>query len=146
MTKIDFYVLSGTGQQARENMACRLVDKIYQLNRQIYIATESQQDAQRIDDMLWTFRPGSFIPHCIGMDEPAKTSQTPVIIGYKSTTPELGDVLLNLTHEVPLFFSQFDRVAELVSADEQSRALSRNRFKFYKDRGYELTTHEIAKE
>ena len=144
MTKIDFYVLSEAAPQARENLACRLVDKIYQLNRKIFIATESQQDARRIDDMLWTFRPGSFVPHCI--DDSANSSQYPVIIGFKNSAPEMGDVLLNLTHEVPLFFSQFDRVAELVAADEQSRALSRNRFKFYKDRGYELTTHEMDKD
>jgi len=143
MTKIDFYVLPGESRLERETMACRLIDKIYQLNRQVYVVTESQQDAQRIDDMLWTFRPGSFIPHCI--DGANSTVQIPVVIGFKDNAPEMGDVLLNLTHEVPLFFSQFDRVAELVAADENSRALSRNRFKFYKDRGYELTTHEMAK-
>ena len=143
MTKIDFYVLSGEGRQAREAMACRLIDKIYQLDHQVFVVTESQQDAQRIDDMLWTFRPGSFIPHCI--DGTNQAAHPPIIIGFIDKAPEMGDVLLNLTHEVPLFFSQFDRVAELVTADENSRALSRNRFKFYKDRGYELTTHEMAK-
>ena len=52
--------------------------------------------------------------------------------------------MLNLTHEVPLFFSQFNRVAELVDADENARSQARNRFKFYKDRGYELDTHDMT--
>jgi len=142
MTKIDFYVLSEFGQQAREAMACRLIDKVYQMQHRVYVHTESQQDAQRFDDLLWTYRPGSFIPHCIG--KPGQNDVAPVIIGCTDQVPEMNDVLLNLTHEVPLFFSQFDRVAELVTADEQSRSLSRTRFRFYKDRGYELTTHELA--
>ena len=66
------------------------------------------------------------------------------MIGYQELIPEIHDVLLNLTDEVPLFFSQFDRVAEFVDADENSRSLARSRFKFYKDRGYDLTTHELT--
>ena len=142
MTKVDFYLLSGAGLAAREAMACKLVDKVYQLKHKIYIHTDSQQNAVRVDDALWTFKPGSFIPHCLY--QPGKESPEPVMIGYQEQIPDLHDVLLNLTDEVPLFFSQFDRVAELVDADENSRSLARSRFKFYKDRGYDLTTHELA--
>lgn len=142
MTKIDFYLLSGTGPNAREAIACKLIDKVYQLKHQVYVHTESQQDAQRLDDLLWTFRPGSFIPHSVY--SPGSTPDTPVVIGYQDHTPEIHDVMLNLTHEVPLFFSQFNRVAELVDAEENARSQARNRFKFYKDRGYELDTHDMA--
>ena len=142
MTKVDFYLLSGAGQAARDAMACKLVDKVYQLNHKIYIHTGSQQNATQFDDALWTFRPGSFIPH--GIYQPGKESPEPVMIGYQDQIPEIHDVLLNLADDVPLFFSQFDRVAEFVDADENSRSKARSRFKFYKDRGYDLTTHEMS--
>ena len=142
MTKVDFYLLSGAGQAARDAMACKLVDKVYQLKHKVYIHTSSQLNATQIDDALWTFRPGSFIPHSIY--QPGKESTEPVLIGYQEQLPEIHDVLLNLTDEVPLFFSQFDRVAEFVDADENSRSQARSRFKFYKDRGYDLTTHELS--
>ncbi|WP_455365687.1 DNA polymerase III subunit chi [Kaarinaea lacus] len=142
MTKIDFYLLSGSGQAAREAMACKLVNKVYLLQHQIYIHVSSQQDAVRLDDALWTFTPGSFVPHAIY--QPGKDCTEPVIIGYQDRTPPSHDVLLNLSAEVSLFFSQFERVAEVVDADDSSRALARTRFKFYKDRGYELTTHELG--
>jgi DNA polymerase-3 subunit chi len=142
MTKIDFYVLADEGQQAREELACRLIDKIYQLQHRVYVHTESQRDAQRLDDLLWTFRPGSFIPHYI--EQSGEQLHAPIVIGFQDTAPQISDVLLNLSQQVPLFFSQFDRVAELVGSDEQSRTHARNRFRFYKDRGYELTTHEMA--
>jgi len=141
MTKIDFYVLPDAGQQVRESMACRLIDKVYQLQHTIYVQTGSREDAKRLDDLLWTFRPGSFIPHAIV--QPGQTHQAPVMIGFSDHTPEMTDVLLNLTQDVPLFFSQFDRLAEVVDADQTSRSLARDRFRFYKDRGYELTTHEM---
>lgn len=142
MTKIDFYLLTGSGQQAREAMACKLIEKIFKLQHKLYIHTESQQDAQRLDDLLWTFRPGSFIPHAIY--RPGQLPDTPIVIGCQDQSPDYGEVLLNLAHNVPLFFSQFDRVAEVVDAEDNARALARTRFKFYKDRGYELSTHEIA--
>ncbi|WP_455221123.1 DNA polymerase III subunit chi [Kaarinaea lacus] len=142
MTKIDFYLLSASGQVNREAMACKLVNKVYLLQHQIYIHVSSQQDAARLDDALWTFTPGSFIPHSIY--QPGKESREPVLIGFQDHTPPTNDVLLNLSPDVPLFFSQFERVAEVVDAEENSRALARTRFKFYKDRGYDLTTHEMG--
>lgn len=142
MTKIDFYLLSGSGQAVREAMACKLVNKVYLMQHQIYIHVSSQQDAARLDDSLWTFTPGSFIPHMIY--QPGNESTEPVVIGYQDHTPPVHDVLLNLSEDVPLFFSQFERVAEVVDANETSRAQARSRFKFYKDRGYDLTTHELG--
>ena len=142
MTKIDFYLLSASGQANREAMACKLVNKVYLLQHRIYIHVDSQQDAARLDDALWTFTPGSFIPHSIFQS--GKDNNEPVLIGFGEQTPPSHDVLLNLSPEVPLFFSQFERVAEVVDAEENSRALARTRFKFYKDRGYELTTNELG--
>ncbi|MCI0505910.1 MAG: DNA polymerase III subunit chi [Gammaproteobacteria bacterium] len=141
MTKIDFYLLSASGQVARDAMACKLVNKIYLLQHRVYIHVASKEDAARLDDALWTFTPGSFIPHSIY--QLGKDSSEPVVIGCQDIAPQSDDVLLNLTADVPSFFSQFDRVAELVDAEENSRAQARIRFKFYKDRGYDLTTHEL---
>lgn len=142
MTKVDFYLLTQPGQDAREKMACKLIEKIYQLNHKVYIHTDSEQDAARIDNLLWTLKPGNFIPHEIagGNNHP----ETPVLIGHNNEAPSIEDVLINLTHAVPLFFSQFNRVAEFVDADDANKNLGRKRFKFYKDRGYELDTHDLA--
>jgi DNA polymerase-3 subunit chi len=155
MTKVDFYLLAGAGQDAREIMACKLIDKIYQLNHKVYVHTDSPEDANRIDELLWTLKPGSFIPHNIVSDKDSteksaeksaeKKTEAPVVIGHEKNAPQIDDVLINLTHEVPLFFSQFKRVAEFVDAEDSHRSLGRTRFKFYKDRGYELDTHEITK-
>lgn len=142
MTKIDFYLLKGSGQSVRETMACKLIEKIYHLNHKVYVHTDSEEDATRFDNLLWTLKAGNFIPH--EMLNNRNQPQTPVVIGHQDQAPEIDDVLVNLGQSVPLFFSQFDRVAEIVDADATNKNQGRTRFKFYKDRGYAMDTHEMT--
>ncbi|HEB85551.1 MAG TPA: DNA polymerase III subunit chi [Gammaproteobacteria bacterium] len=146
MTRIDFYLLSSKHANASERTACRLAEKAYNLRHAIYIHTGSQQRTAQMDNLLWTFRDGSFIPHQMhGQDE---SHNSPVIIGHQTSPDEEltthHQLLINLDQTVPSFFSRFERVAEIVSADEQQRQAARERFRFYRERGYELETHELA--
>lgn len=143
MTKVDFYLSPNEGAAARETVACKLVDKAFGLKHNIYIHTENHDHAMRLDNLLWTFRPGSFIPH--SLYQPDAEQESPVTIGHHDNPQISCSVLVNLASEVPLFFSRFDRVAEIVDANAQSRAQARERFKFYKDRGYELKTHDLGR-
>jgi len=142
MTRIDFYIIEDDHRQARPLLACRLAEKAYGLDHTIYIHTGDQQQAQQLDQMLWTFRDGSFIPHSLRDDKVA--DQAPVVIGYDTEPETHNQVLINLDNEVPLFFSRFERVAEVIAGDEEARKLGRERFKFYRDRGYELKTHNLS--
>lgn len=141
MTKIDFYILKNNATLNRATLACRLAEKAYQQQHHIYIHADSQQDAQRLDDLLWTFNQGSFLPHEI--IEANTPCTAPIKIGFAETVLDDYDVLINLGHEIPKHFSRFTRVAELVEADEQARQQARERFRFYRDRGYPLESHEL---
>ncbi len=142
MTRIDFYILQSGDAQARSRLACRLAEKAYMLDHHIYLHTSDQQQASEIDTLLWTFRQGSFIPHQL-QGQPHET-ECPVIIGYDHQPEQHDQVLINLDHTVPLFFSRFQRVVEIVSQDETIKQQARQRFKFYKDRGYDLHTHNLS--
>jgi len=138
MTKVDFYIL-GTGSS--EQMACRLAEKAYGLGNRIYIHTETAQQATHMDELLWTFREGSFVPH-----EPYQTgnaSESPIQIGCHESPETDCEVLINLAAEVPLFFSRFLRVAELIGTHQNAKVQGRERFRFYRDRGYPLDTHDL---
>lgn len=145
MTRVDFYVLEDTADQARERFACRLVEKAWRLKHKIYLHAASQEDAQRVDHLLWTFRDGSFVPHAVACGEldEALAAVTPVHIGCGAEPRLDADLLINLDREVPLFFSRFERVAEIV-AGEDGKAAARERFRFYRDRGYALEHHRIG--
>ena len=141
MTRVDFYISTTDKPDNDLVTACRLADKAYKLGHRLYIHTDDQQQAERVDDLLWTFRDGSFIPHCMDKDEDAEDH--PVVIGHDDNPSEIRDVLINLSGNVPSFFSRFERVAEVVNGKAELREASRERFRFYKERGYELNTHEI---
>jgi DNA polymerase-3 subunit chi len=141
MTQVDFYILPNDDQLQRVQFACRLADKAYRLGHRVYIHAESSQQTRLLDDMLWTFQQNSFIPHALlGDDSEAKP---PVQLGHDAEPDASHQVLINLAPEVPLFFSRFERVAELVNSDATLRQQGRSRYSFYKERGYPLRTHEI---
>ena len=142
MTRVDFYVLDSGGAAARNTLACRLVEKAYLRGHQIYVHTSSSADARQLDDMLWTFRAGSFVPHCL--QEDANETPCPVHIGAGETTEGATDVLINLAADVPPFFSRFERVIEVVTPDAPVRDEARERYRYYRDRGYALESHNIS--
>ena len=141
MTQVDFYILEAKARGNRYLLACRLTGKIYHQGRRIFINTQSQEEARHMDRLLWTFRQGSFIPHA-PLDK-ANPSMTPVVVGYTADAGEENDVLINLALQVPSFFSRFKRVAEVIDHESVIKSAGRQRFKFYRDRGYPLNTHNI---
>lgn len=141
MTRVNFYIIDDASSRAREHLACRLTEKAFSLGNKIFIHTASDQQSTHVDKLLWTYRAGSFLPHKIH----AGTNNEPcaILIGHDVEPEANTDVLINLAQEVPLFFSRFDRVAELVNADQAVKAQARKRYKFYNERGYELETHKL---
>ena len=122
---VDFYLLNTLEHEDVYRFTCRLVDKAYLLQKRIYIKVNSHEQGQRLDELLWTFRDISFIPHCY--------------LGINS-----GFDPINLSHEVPSYFPEFSRIIEVVSAEKGNKNHSRQKYKFYKTQNCQLTTHNIS--
>ena len=145
MTRIDFYLLNGDaagGETAisKDMAVCRLTNKAFLLGHRVYIHTTDAAEVQRLDNLLWTFSAGSFIPHAASHDA---GENMPVIIGQDAPPETFDDVLISLAPQVPECFSRFQRVAEVVGPGDEDKRLARERFRFYRDRGYELQTHNL---
>ena len=140
--RVDFYVLAAADTDARLRFACRLTEKVYTLDKRTYAHVASAACAREFDELLWTFRVGSFVPHAIASGDPV--TAPPVVIGHAPDTDATGDLLINLADTIPTFFDRFDRVAEIIDASENSKQAGRKRFAFYRDNGYEPNTHKIA--
>ncbi len=150
MTRVDFYILPDAAADGREHFACRLAEKVYKMGHTLYLHTDSPQQAQKIDELLWGYKECSFLPHAIegAPHNNGYQNEAPkILIGYRSETPSEphshSDVLINLAPFVPGFFSRFERVAELINQAEDLKVAGRERFKFYRDRGYQPETHKI---
>ena len=143
MARIDFYVLSQSGEQARQLFACRLAEKAYKLEHTVHIHTGDDATAGRIDELLWTFRDGSFVPHDLVRAGGDVEARAPVTVSCDPAYAGSRDLLINLDDVVPACAGAFPRIAELVTSDEDSKLKSRRRFVAYRDEGHELETHNV---
>ncbi len=141
MTRIDFYLSRGSGRTDKELAVCKLSNKAFRLGHQVYILTCSPEESAQLDRLLWTFSAGSFIPH--GLIATGSEAKLPVVIGDDEPPENWHDVLISLTAAVPSCFSRFERVADVVSSTEEARERARERFRFYRERGYPLQTHDL---
>lgn len=139
MTQIDFY----THVEDKLRTACALAGKAYARGLKVTVYCADDETAHRFDRMLWTTPAIGFVPHC-GPDDPA-AAETPVIVDSRGERLLHDEVLLNLRAEWPSFFSRFQRLIEIVGRDEEDRALARDRFRFYRERGYDIRTHDLGK-
>ena len=142
MARIDFYVVAGSGEPARQRFACRLAEKAYRLKNTVHLEVTDSASAHALDEMLWTFRDGSFVPHD-RIDSDAGGSVAPVTIGVRPPDQIEPDLVINLTNEISAGSETFARIAEIVTSDDDSKARSRQHFAAYRDAGHTLETHKI---
>ncbi len=112
MPSVDFYLISPEGPEARLLFACRLLEKAYLQQHQIYVQVEDTQKAQYLNSLLWTFREESFIPH--SLSEEAEATKAPIQIGCSTQLPFHQDILLNLSPKIPAFHEAFKRILEII--------------------------------
>lgn len=139
MTQIDFY----THVDDKLRTACRLAAKAFIHGLRVMVFCPDADIAGRFDRLLWTTPALSFFPHCFANDPLAPV--TPIIVDHHGVEPLHDQILLNLRPEWPPFFSRFQRLIEIVSLDDEDRRVARERFKYYRDRGYEIRTHDLSK-
>ena len=139
MTQIDFY----THVDDKLKTACQLAGKAFAHGLKVTVFCPDPETAHRFDRLLWTTPAIGFVPHC-APDDPL-APDTPVIVDCRGEQLLHDEVLVNLRPEWPPFFSRFQRLIEIVSLDDEDRARARERFRFYRDRGYEVRTHDLSK-
>lgn len=143
--QVDFYILGATAAHERLRTACRLAEKAWQKGHRVFIHTDSKETARSVDDMLWTYRQDSFVPHALYGDRLKVDAESlePVVVGDGTTQPADIDVLINLTETVPSFADKSARIAEIVGAGEAARRAGRVRYRDYRDRGIPIQQHNL---
>jgi DNA polymerase-3 subunit chi len=139
VTQIDFY----THVSDKLRIACQLSTKAFARGLKVTVFCPDAETAARFDRLLWVTPAIGFVPHC-ACDDPL-AAETPVIVDCRGDNLLHDEVLLNLRTEYPPFFGRFQRLIEIVSLDDEDRQAARSRFRFYRDRGYEIHTHDLSK-
>lgn len=138
MTSVDFYFNAAD----RLQVACRLAGKALAQGKRLLIYAPQAETAQSIDRLLWTWPATGFVPHCRAGD--ALAAETPVLIADAAGTAARCDILLNLGRETPPAFERFERLLEVVARDDGDRQAARERYRFYRERGFRVANHDLA--
>ena len=139
MPRVDFYLLSS--ESGIDKFACLMASKAWAAGNNVYIHTDSEDVAKKLDNLLWTFRDISFIPHEIYNEN--ETVESPVTIGSGNLFPNHQQVLINLDGKIPQFANKFKRVIEIVENNDKKKETARERYRQYKKNDYEIHNHKI---
>ena len=138
VTRITFYF----NAPDKLDVARKLAAKVFQSGQQALVYTADTARAQAADQGFWTAQQLSFLPH-VRCGHPL-AAETPVLIGDNPDDLGRADVLINLDQEPPAFFGRFERLLEIVTPDPVDRERARDRFRYFKERGYALDTHDLG--
>jgi DNA polymerase III subunit chi len=140
MTQVDFH------HDAPDKLrhACTLVAQWHRDGRPVWIHCPDDGLAARIDQMLWTFDPQSFIAHA--RDGHPLAAASPVRIGSDVSAASAEALLLNLSPQVPDDFTQRAHIVEIVSQDPADRDAARARFMQYRQNGCDMHTQHATTE
>lgn len=145
--RVDFYVLPTSDPAARLRFACRLVEKAWLHRHRVRVQLEPGGELEAFDDLLWTFSDRSFVPHqrlAAGEPAPEPAPAAVVLADGDGADPADGDLIVNLAAALPPGAERWQRIAEVVDADDARRRRGRERFREYRERGWEPQTHEMG--
>jgi DNA polymerase-3 subunit chi len=132
------------GAPDRIQAAASWLRQAWNRRQPVLVYAPDADTAARLDRVLWTQPALSFVPHCAATSPLA--TETPILLAERLDAPPHEECVLNLSNELPPAFSRFERLVEIVSVDDEDRLPARERFKFYRNRGYTIDSRDIAGE
>jgi DNA polymerase-3 subunit chi len=141
VAEVSFYILPTESLQDRYLFACKLIEKAYRSGCFCYVLTDSAEQNRIIDDLLWTFRAGSFIPHQIYAGELPELEQV-ILIGSLNAPEHWQKVLFNLSSRYPDVVPQTERILEILDNSETTKEAGRARYRQYQQSGMKITVHK----
>ena len=141
MPRADFYLIAKPRfREEPLRLVCELVRKAYDAELWTLVLARDSAQAEALDDLLWDMGEDAYIPHQIaGRDD--EDDITPVLIVAPQTDMPMRPLVINLRDE-PVA-GPFDRVLEVVPADDAARGPLRERWKHYKAQGLELNKYDM---
>jgi DNA polymerase-3 subunit chi len=138
VTSIDFYTHCADPLR----VVIQLTAKAWAQHAHVRVLTADEAMTAQLDQLMWTWPPTGFMPHCRLASGVA--GETPIIVDHVPDHRGPAAVLVNLQRSPPGFFARFERLAEIVPNDADAIAAGRERWKYYNARGYEMRSHNLA--
>jgi DNA polymerase-3 subunit chi len=141
MPRADFYLIAKP--RFRDDplrLVCELARRCHDSGEGTLVLARDATQAEALDDLLWAFDEDAYVAHQIaGRDEDDEL--TPVLIVAPGTAVAPRPLVINLRDEIAP--PGFERVLEVVPADDSARAPLRLRWSEYKRLGLDLQKHDM---
>lgn len=141
--KVEFH----SGVADKLDHACRFVRKAQAAGARLVVGGDAAL-LDRLDVALWTFDAHSFVPH-LRLRRGAKPApaqrRTPAWLADDVAAAPDASILVNLGPEMVAGWEGFERVIEIVSADNADSTAGRQRWRQYAQApGVELVHHKLG--
>lgn len=137
---VDFYLLEQPSPAGAQKLACRVVEKAWRAGHRVVLLVRDESHCDALDDLLWTFSQGSFVPHARYRDEPT----APVVVCSSAPVDEPSFSAIVTLSPDPLgeAFHRL-RIADIIGPGEVEKKQARLRYRYYREHGFEPQTHRI---
>lgn len=141
MTHIGFYQVRDPMPSTTDKTLAHLLEKVVSSGHRVLVVCPNAQRAERIDDMLWTYKEESFLPHGLESDG-VHLEKQPILVTTKPENANGADVLVTVSGAQGGSAHDYTRAIDIFEGHENQVAKARERWKLYKDAGFELSYFE----
>lgn len=135
MSEIRFYHLQ---QKTLDHALPEILSKALDTERRVVVKASDAEQVQKINDLLWTYRADSFIPH--GSAKDGYESEQPVFLTESDDNPNGAEILILTGGATSEKISDFSLCCEMLDGnDADAVSAARDRWKSYKEDGHEIT-------
>jgi len=142
-TRVDFYIVDANNEMQKLQFLCRLLEKAYKQRHQIFVLCQDLKQTHALDELLWTFKDISFIPHNIIGEGPEP--QPPIQLGFEDIPKAHRDIIVVLKHHDFTEPNKYRRIIEIVGNNEKDKENARNNYRRYRELGCQLHSHNLTK-
>ena len=143
MVEVSFHLLVSSGAEARYRYACKFIEKAYRKGYFAYVLTDSDNQSQWLDQLLWTFRPTSFVPHEIYRGTLPEFPNT-ILISHLPAPAQWQRLVVNLASGPVSEWAQSEKIVEIIDTDQQVKVIGRQHYRYYQSVGLTPVTHSIS--
>lgn len=143
MLDVSFYILPTASLPDRDLFVCKLAEKAYRQGVFSAILTESENHSKVLDDLLWTFRANSFVPHQIITQSSTDYYPQQILISNDLACLAKQPTLINASPQSLNQALHFERILEIVHQEADCVKQGRERYRHYQQNGAKLTTHKL---
>lgn len=143
-----FYIIEpgspADSDEGFRDYVCYLIRHFTQQGARLHLHAQHRAQAEAWDDHLFQQDGADFIAHNLAGEGPRQG--TPVEIGFDNNKPQRSrNILLNVAEDTTNFAGIVSQVVDFVPCDEKAKHAARERYKIYRQAGYQMQTVTIAK-